>query len=202
VDFAGVGTLRLSPDSVAGRHLASPAVAGVEGRERCIVTERDFDDVFRTSYPRLVRLLTAATSDAELAADCVQEAFARANARWRKIGAYEDPVGWVRRVAINLVKDHARRTARRRKADDRLLAQGHVDAQAGLPPEQPLDLLAELRSLPPQQRMAVALHYIEGLSIREAAAEMGLSEGAVKFHLHSGRERLRRVLDVARESDR
>ena len=35
-----------------------------------------------------------------------------------------------------------------------------------------------------------------------AADEMGLSEGAVKFHLHAGRERLRRGLDVAREGER
>ena len=50
--------------------------------------------------------------------------------------------------------------------------------------------------------MAVALHYVEGLPVREVAAEMGLSEGAVKFHLHAGRERLRRKLDVAKEDER
>jgi DNA-directed RNA polymerase specialized sigma24 family protein len=41
----------------------------------------------------------------------------------------------------------------------------------------------------------LALHYVEGLPVREVAAEMGLSEGAVKFHLHGGRDRLRRSLE-------
>ncbi|HEX6785816.1 MAG TPA: sigma-70 family RNA polymerase sigma factor [Acidimicrobiales bacterium] len=166
------------------------------------MTDHDFDDCFRASYARLVRLLTAASGDAELAADCVQEAFVRAHVRWRKIGRYEDPVSWVRRVALNLVRDHARRAARKRRAHDRLAAQGEAERQGAVPADQPHDLLAILAELPPQSRMAVALHYVEGLPVREVAEEMGLSEGAVKFHLHAGRERLRRGLDVAKEGER
>jgi RNA polymerase sigma-70 factor (ECF subfamily) len=193
---AGSGTAALALDAGSfGRGLAPPRRVVSAGREQPMVTTHEFDDVFRTSYPRLVRLLTATTDDAELAADCVQEAFVRAHVRWRRIGEYEDPVGWVRRVALNLARDHARRAARKRKAKHRLAVEGEAQERSSAPAEQPVDLLDALRTLPTQQRTALALHYVEGLPVREVAAEMGLSEGAVKFHLHGGRERLRRTLE-------
>ena len=191
-----------SPGSVLARRAGQNGAWSTDALESFMATDRDFDDVFRTSYPRLVRLLTAATNDAELAADCVQEAFVRAHTRWRRVGAYDDPVGWVRRVALNLVKDQAKRSARKRRAEDRLAAAGHAEQQAWGPVDQPVDLLAAVAELPAQQRMAVVLHYIEGLPVRETASEMGVSEGVVKFHLHAGRNRLRQVLDMAREGDR
>src|SRR5262245_61865538 len=153
--------------------------------------EAEFQELFEAHYARLVRVLTAATGDREQAADCVQEAFVRAHLHWRKVRAYGDPAGWIRRVAINLAHDQARRSARGRKATERLGAQ----TQAGADPvDQPIDLVGSLDSLPPQQRMAMALHYVEGLGVAEVADAMGVSEGAVKYHLHEGRERLRRVV--------
>ncbi len=191
---AGPAVLALPAGSVGGG-LAPPTHLVSAGRELPMVTTHEFDDVFRSSYSRLVRLLTATTDDAEVAADCVQEAFVRAHVRWRRIGEYDDPVGWVRRVALNLARDHARRAARKRKAKDRLAVEGQAHDRSSAPAEQPVDLLEALRSLPPQQRTALALHYVEGLPVREVASEMGLSEGAVKFHLHGGRERLRRTVE-------
>jgi RNA polymerase sigma-70 factor (ECF subfamily) len=170
-------------------------------QEQDTVAAPDFDAVFRTSYARLVRVLTAATGDPELAADCVQEAFVRAHVRWRTVGQYEDPVGWVRRVAVNLVRDHARREARRRRAQHRLASEHSVEADAGLPADQPVDLIGALGAMPPQQRMALALYYVEGLPVREVASEMRVSEGTVKFHLHSGRERFRQLVESARDED-
>jgi DNA-directed RNA polymerase specialized sigma24 family protein len=37
----------------------------------------------------------------------------------------------------------------------------------------------------------MALFYVEGLSVAEVADTLKLSEGAVRFHLHQGRNRLR-----------
>ena len=157
--------------------------------------QKAFERLYREHVGRVNGLCLRMTRNPDLAADCVQEAFVRAHVRWRRIGEYDDPVGWVRRVALNLARDHARRTARKRKAKDRLAAEGEAQERSNAPAEQPVDLLAALRHLPPQQRTALALHYVEGLPVREVAAEMGLSEGAVKFHLHGGRDRLRRSLE-------
>jgi RNA polymerase sigma-70 factor (ECF subfamily) len=58
------------------------------------------------------------------------------------------------------------------------------------------DLMAAVADLPQQQRIAVSLFYVEQLSVREIAASMKLSEGAVKFHLHAGRGALRAWIEA------
>jgi RNA polymerase sigma-70 factor (ECF subfamily) len=150
----------------------------------------EIEHVFRAHYERLVRSLTLASGDAEQAADAVQEAFVRAHVRWRRLRHYEDPVGWVRRVAVNLLRDQHRRAKRKDQALARLAATP-VPAVGVPEPDQLGDLLDQL---PRQQRTAVALYYVEGLTVAEVAAAMGLAEGSVKSHLHDARQRLRQVI--------
>ena len=123
------------------------------------------------------------------AADAVQDAFTRAYARWRRISRYEQPVGWIRHVALNRLRDHFRHESRGARVRERIAAEtvATVDAPA-LPDDA---LMAAVRRLPTQQQIAVALFYVEQLSVREIAASMKLSDGAVKYHLHAGRKALR-----------
>jgi RNA polymerase sigma-70 factor (ECF subfamily) len=155
----------------------------------------DFDATFREHYEPMVRGLGLACGDREVAADAVQDAFMRAYARWGRISRYDDPAGWVRHVALNRMRDHFRRATRGRRAVERLIGRGDADAVPA--PEPPSDITALLGSLPHQQRIAVALYYVEQLSVREVAESMGLSEGAVKYHLHAGRATLREHLETS-----
>jgi RNA polymerase sigma-70 factor (ECF subfamily) len=154
----------------------------------------DFDAVFVARYDALVRSLTVAFGDRGRAEEAVQEAFVRAYSRWRKVRRLDDPVGWIRRVAINLLIDETRRDARKARAMSRLavLHREHddeleIDALRG-----DGSLLAALAALPAQQRTAVSLYYIDELSVAEVARLMGITSGAVKYHLHEGRAALRR----------
>jgi RNA polymerase sigma-70 factor (ECF subfamily) len=52
----------------------------------------------------------------------------------------------------------------------------------------------EVRRLPSRQAQAIALRYVEDLSIAEIANVLAVAEGTVKALLHQGRERLRREL--------
>ncbi len=157
------------------------------------LVERDFDAFFRQHHAPLVRALTAACGSREEAADAVQEAFVRAHQRWAKIGRYDDPAAWVRRVAINQTRDAFRRAERGRRATVRLVR----DADAVPPPEPPAGAADAIAALPRQQRIAMALYYVHQLSVAEVAAAMELSEGAVKYHLHQGRARVRERLEVS-----
>jgi RNA polymerase sigma-70 factor (ECF subfamily) len=149
----------------------------------------DFDETFREHYWPMVRSLSVACGDREAAADAVQDAFTRAYARWRRISRYEHPAGWIRHVALNRLRDQFRHEARGVRARERIASQATVTVDA---PELPDDaLMHAVRSLPPQQQIAVSLFYVEQLSVREIAASMKLSEGAVKYHLHAGRTALR-----------
>jgi RNA polymerase sigma-70 factor (ECF subfamily) len=153
---------------------------------------RSFDDVYRRDYDPLVRALTAACGDREVAADCVQEAFVRAHLRWRRVAAYDDPAGWVRRVAINKMRDHFRHESKGDRVR-RLLAASTPAHQPG--PEPSTDLAAVFATLTTQQRIAISLYYVAQLSVIETAAAMRISDGAVKFHLHEGRRRLRPLIE-------
>ena len=148
----------------------------------------DFDETFRSAYGPMVRALALAWGDAELAADCVEDAFERAFVRWRRIARYDNPVAWIRRVAINRMRDHHRRDTRRRQALARLGPGEVVDDEL---PDVDDGANRMLAVLPAQQRLAMALFYVEDLSVAEVAATMGLSEGAVKYHLSTARQKLR-----------
>ena len=132
--------------------------------------------------------MTLVCGNAEEAADAVQEAFVKAHLKWRTVGQYDDPVGWIRRVAINRLKDGYRRDARKERAVTRL-GNSTDWSTPGPEPDTSGDLAGLLADLPRQQRLTVALYYLENLSVAETAAALGLSDGAVKFHLHQARER-------------
>lgn len=149
-----------------------------------------FDDAFEAGYWPLVRSLTVICGDREMAADCVQDAFVKAYTRWRKISQYEQPLAWVRRVAINKMKDHGRKKVR----GERAMARLGPDEPFFMAEPAPIELTAVLDQLPQQQRIAAALFYVEELSVAEIAETMNLSAGAVKYHLHAARDRLRTVL--------
>jgi RNA polymerase sigma-70 factor (ECF subfamily) len=140
----------------------------------------------------MVRTLTVACGDREVAADCVQEAFLRAYPRWRRVSRYEDPVGWIRHVAVNKMRDHFRKVERGKRAVGRMAALAETTVGA---PAEPSELGALLAALPSQQRIAAALFYVDDLSVGEIAGAMQLSEGAVKYHLHAARQTLRDALE-------
>jgi RNA polymerase sigma-70 factor (ECF subfamily) len=155
----------------------------------------DVTTLFNLHYARLVRSLTVICGNSEEAADAVQDAFVKAHLKWRKISTYDDPVGWIRRVAINKVRDGHRSRVRRDRAIERM---GH---EVKLTSEQPaIDEVAELLStLPKQQRAAAAMFYVEQLSVLEIAEALEVSEGAVKFHLHQARQKLRAHIESREE---
>lgn len=154
--------------------------------------ERLFDD----HYERLVRALTLAAGSREVARDAVQEAFVEAHLRWARIGSYDDPVAWVRRVAVNRILNHHRSLRRRVSALVRLGRPGTTDPATDAVELRP-DLTRALATLTERQRMAVALHHIEGLSVADVAALLGVTEGTVKTHLSRGRAALRAHLEVS-----
>jgi RNA polymerase sigma-70 factor (ECF subfamily) len=170
-------------------------VLGVEmedGEEAAPDRSLDFDDTFRRCFGPMVRSLAVAAGDREVAADCVQDAFERAFVRWRRVSRLDDPVAWIRHVAVNRMRDHFRKNERGGRAVARLRVEQPMSVAA---PKEPSELAALLSQLPTQQRIAAALFYLDDLSVGEVAHAMGLSDGAVKYHLHAARATLRGALE-------
>jgi RNA polymerase sigma-70 factor (ECF subfamily) len=171
---------------------ASNADSSIVGPARVArVAPNSFEALFDAHYERLVRALTVVAGNRDIAADAVQDAFVKAHLHWNKISRYDDPSGWVRRVAINRLRDEHRRTRRKRRAIQRIRVQPTAPNDV---PE--VDEFARLLvALPRQQRLATALYYVDNLTVAEIAGTLEISEGTVKSHLHDARRRLRPILE-------
>ena len=69
------------------------------------------EQVARTSYGRLLALLSASTGDIELAEDCLGEAFAKALRTWPRTGTPDNPEAWLLTTARNRQRDVHRSAA-------------------------------------------------------------------------------------------
>jgi RNA polymerase sigma-70 factor (ECF subfamily) len=150
----------------------------------------DFDGFYRDTSRRLARYAYGLTGDPGEAQDLVQEAYARAWQRWRRLSGYEDPEAWLRLVVNRLSADRWRRLGVRR---------AHAAADPPPPPAEPPSedtvlLVRAMRTLPPAHRRALALYYLLDRSVAEIAAETGASTGTVKSWLSRGRAGLAAVL--------
>ncbi len=150
----------------------------------------DFDGFYRDTSRRLLRYAYGLTGDPGEAQDLVQEAYARAWQRWRRVSAYEDPEAWLRLVVNRLSTDRWRRIGIRRAR----AAAEPPPAPAGPPSEDLVLLVRAMRELPEAQRRALALHYLLDRSIAEIAAETGAALGTVKSWLSRGRTALAAAL--------
>ena len=181
-----------------GSSFVSPSRVVAHGSRIRFVSERpDFDAFFQAHYERLVGSLGAAFGSPEAADEAVQDAFVRAYARWSRVRRLDSPAAWVRRVAINRLRDGHRSRQRRERAEDRAVDRvaGRVDSDPVADAPGQWDVVRRaLAHLPERQRIAVALYYVEDLSVRDIAMSMRISEGAVKAHLSQGRSKLAAVL--------
>ena len=154
------------------------------------MAERDFDEFYATNFGRLVVQMYAITGNLADAEDAVQEAFARASVRWGRVGGYDSPEGWVRRVALNLAFTGLRRARRLLEVLSRAPAPPPVPP---LPPDR-LALVAALKALPLGFRQVLVLHYLADLPVEQVAGELGIAVGTAKSRLARAREALARQL--------
>lgn len=151
-------------------------------------------DVYRATYPDLVRYLHRKVWDEDRARDLAQEAFARALDSSGTNGPPANPRALVFRIAANLAHDEARLVTRRR----RHLTLLKVELDDRSTPD-PIDTMeraareasarAALEQLSERDRDTLLL-WDAGLSYTEIAQQTGLSVGAVGTTLARARRRL------------
>jgi RNA polymerase sigma-70 factor (ECF subfamily) len=142
--------------------------------------------------------------DADAAADATQDAFLKA---YRALRGYRGGSfkAWMLRIVTNTCYDALRALKRRRaeSLDDLAVAPEHAwqlaNGHAG-PEEQTLRhelgqmIQVGIAGLPADQRTALVLSDIQGMSYQEIAEVMGCSLGTVKSRLSRARARLRDYL--------
>jgi len=147
-------------------------------------------DEIEAAIPALRRYAVALVGDRDRADDLVQDCLERALSR-RHLWRGDGPVrAWMFRILLNLARDRFRRAARMHVvgADD-LAAPTFAGGQ-----EAHLELgavQAAMARLPDDQRAALLLVALEGLSLADAARALGVPQGTLVSRLGRARAALR-----------
>ncbi|NBE81370.1 SigE family RNA polymerase sigma factor [Micromonospora rubida] len=152
-----------------------------------------FDEFYRGSRQRLLGFVFALTGNLAEAQDAVQEAYIRAWQRWSTVRGYDDPEAWVRVVASRIAVSRWRSLRSRARA---YLRHG-ADDTTPAPSTDTVAVVAALRRLPEEQRVALALYYLLGMPVAEVARETAAPVGTVKARLSRGRAALAGLLAVS-----
>jgi RNA polymerase sigma-70 factor (ECF subfamily) len=156
----------------------------------------DVERLFREYHDSLVRYLTRRLGDRDWAEEVAQETFLRA----LRQDEIHNERAWLFAVATNLVRDDARKDARRRKHLT-LLAE-HARADAELEPEPTEMERAEeaaiarraVDQLVERDRLALLMRE-EGLDYDEIAVALKLSRGSIGTTLARARRRLVQIYE-------
>ena len=117
---------------------------------------------------------------------------------FKKIGAYRSDKGdffnWMYTIIRNTALDKLKLSGMPVIVD----LNGSAEFDTSENPFQTLewkDIYKLLDKLPPATRAVCSLFYLEGYSVNDAAAQLNLTAGTVKWHLHEGRKKLKPVLE-------
>ena len=149
-------------------------------------------------YERIYLFMRAVGHDRQISEDLTQETFMRA---WYHIGQLRDGKalnGWLFRIASNVSRLYWRRHRGMEALDCDDLERPHggpngLDGASGQ--EESARLCQAVTRLPQKLRQAIVLHYLEQLTISEAADAAGVRQGTLKSRLNRGLEALRKVME-------
>ena len=170
---------------------------------------RAFEILIERYHKRVYSVALGMVSDPESALDVSQEAFVKA---YQSIGGFKGKSNfytWIYRIAVNCSIDYLRREKKERALgyDDEIRIED--EAQEGMSQELPSPdstirrselkdaILKAIETLPEEQRAAILLREIQGLSYKEIAEVLQCSKGTVMSRLHYARQKLQKKLKDA-----
>lgn len=152
-----------------------------------------FRQIVLATSGRLVRLAARLMGNLEDGEDVVQEAYVKAH-RAIADGRFDGRSSvdtWLYRIVTNTAIDALRSGKRRERPTDTMPDVAWDGASAAEARLALVELDAMLGSLPGDQRAAIVLQSLEGLSGPEIARILGITEGAVEQRLVRARATLR-----------
>lgn len=158
-------------------------------------TQANWREELVSLLPRLRRFARALTRHPADADDLVQLAVERALTRIEQWRPESSLLNWMLGILRNAWIDELR--SRRRRDAMFVSDEGAAQSVGESPTERDIDLWSIQRALdrlPDEQRLAIALVLIEGLSYAEAAGIMGVPVGTLTSRLARGRVALEALL--------
>jgi RNA polymerase sigma-70 factor (ECF subfamily) len=151
-----------------------------------------FAALYGLHHAAIARYVRRRVGDAHLASDIVAETFLTALEELHRYRERGLPFrAWLYRLASSRVN----RWVRRRGPRALSITGEEAAREERSSPRHAVEIARRaLLALPARYQTALALHYLEGLSVEEIATALGCRAGTVKARLSRGRERMRRLL--------
>lgn len=200
------------PDQIAFDYKTESIGTGKPGEIACSEAQLSFEELFARYQGMVFQLSYRLLGDKEEALDVSQEVFLTVYRKLKNFRGESSLKTWIYRIAINLASNRCRwwnRLRRRgtisldehlagelgRSIADTIPCHDKSPEQSLLVEEERTEIERSLLSLPIQQRIAVVMRDIDGLSYEEIAEAMSVSLGTVKSRIARGREELKRRLN-------
>ena len=175
-------------------------------RIRAGATE-EFAELVRRHQARVSSILYRYERDLHRVEDLAQETFLKA---WRALDQFDGRAPfehWISRIAVRTALDHLRREKRRKNevglpelGDDVLDWLRGPDDQNELAARDSAEVLHRaMNLLSPSDRVVITMQELEGCSVKEIAAALGVSSIAVRVRAVRARARLKRALEKMAE---
>lgn len=163
-----------------------------------------FATIVERHRDRLWAVAIRTTGDPDDAADALQDALISAFRRADSFRGDAQVTTWLHRIVVNACLDRLRRRNVRLASplpeDDTPSALADIRDDIGRSEDQ-LEIAKALAELPDQQREAILLVDVEGFSVEEASAQLGVPTGTVKSRCSRGRAKLAKRLEFLRNPD-
>jgi RNA polymerase sigma-70 factor, ECF subfamily len=161
-----------------------------------------FTELVRRHRPWVCRLLSAMTSDPEMAEDLAQEVFTRLHRHGASYKSQGQFVAYLKQLALNVGRSYLRRIPGVTLVawDEQKESSGELSGDlldAILTRQVQAEVRASIEALPQGQREATLLHYFGGWTVPEIAARMQCPEGTVKSRLFHGVRKIREALTLS-----
>jgi RNA polymerase sigma-70 factor, ECF subfamily len=159
--------------------------------------QNELDRLVTEHLPSALRFATRLTGNVDAAEDVLQESLVRVARSWKTYRREAQFQTWLFRIVINVFRSRSAADARSRPVT---LSREVVDVHVGDPAIGAQDaelaelIAAHVSALPARQREVMVLISFEGLSVKEAASLLDITEANVHATLAVARARLTREL--------
>ena len=165
-----------------------------------------FEKLYREYHDKIHRYVQGMVSNATIADDLTSVVFEKAlekisSFRWQGVSFGS----WLYRIARNTVYDYFRSARTRRTSQLGPSMEESIDAKVSLEEnvlhdESELKLYSVIAKLNSNDQYLLYYRYFEGMSVREVARKVKMSEANVATRLHRIRNELRGILDIEDET--
>ena len=170
-----------------------------EAANQRVLSEADFEQMYRLYSPRLFGWLLKLVKSASQAEEILQEVFLKVWEYRSSIDPNKSFRSFLFKIAENKVYDFFRKVSRDKNMESRLVASASANYTGIELLEQDdgnMDVLQKaIEGLPPQRQHVFRLCKLEGKSYQEVSAMLGISVSTISDHIVKGTKSIREYFD-------